>query len=70
LTAIVVSALNVLIRRRPSVFTASQLDALSGGDEFHGADTREVFGVCQTPFGDAMRESYCDPKYSRVVLQR
>ena len=51
-------------------FTASQLDALSAGDEFHGIDTRQVFGVAQTPFPDAVRESYCDPRYSRVVLQR
>lgn len=51
-------------------FTASQLDALSAGDEFHGIDTRQVFGVTQTPFEDAVRESYCDPRYSRIVLQR
>jgi len=51
-------------------FTASQLDALSAGDEFHGIDTRQVFGVAQTPFEDAVRESYCDPRYSRIVLQR
>jgi nucleoside-diphosphate-sugar epimerase len=51
-------------------FTASQLDALSAGDEFHGVDTRQVFGVAQTPFADAVRESYCDPRYSSVVLQR
>ncbi len=51
-------------------FTASQLDALSAGDEFHGVDTRQVFGVTQTRFEDAVRESYCDPQYSRIVLQR
>lgn len=51
-------------------FTASQLDALSAGDEFHGVDTREVFGVAQTPFEDAVRESYCDPRYSNIVLKR
>src|SRR5215831_8939918 len=51
-------------------FTAAQLDALSAGDEFHGIDTRRVFGVAQTPFEDAVRESYCDPAYSHIVLQR
>jgi nucleoside-diphosphate-sugar epimerase len=51
-------------------FTASQLDALSAGDEFHGVDTRRVFGVIQTPFAEAVHESYCDPRYSRVILQR
>jgi nucleoside-diphosphate-sugar epimerase len=51
-------------------FTADQLDALSAGDEFHGVDTRAVFGVAQTPFVDAVRESYCDARYSGVVLRR
>ena len=51
-------------------FTADQLKALSAGDEFHGVDTRAVFGVVQTPFEDAVRESYCDPRYSGVVLRR
>ncbi len=51
-------------------FTADQLDALSAGDEFHGVDTRAVFGVAQTPFVDAVRESYCDPQYSAIVLKR
>ena len=48
-------------------FTASQLEALSAGDEFHGIDTREVFGVTQTPFEEAIREAYCDPKFAHVV---
>jgi nucleoside-diphosphate-sugar epimerase len=51
-------------------FTASQLDALSAGDEFHGIDTQQVFGVAQTPFDAAVLESYCDSRYSRIVLQR
>lgn len=51
-------------------FTAAQLDALSAGDEFHGIDTRATFGVMQTQFEDAIRESYCDPRYSAIVLQR
>jgi nucleoside-diphosphate-sugar epimerase len=51
-------------------FTAAQLDALAAGDEFTGVDTQRVFGVTQTPFADAVRESYCDPRYSGVVLRR
>lgn len=51
-------------------FTESQLKALSAGDDFKGVDTIAAFGVKQTPFADAVRESYCDPTYSRVVLRR
>lgn len=51
-------------------FTASQLEALTAGDEFHGVDTQQVFGVRQTPFAEAVRESYCDPRYSSIVLKR
>jgi nucleoside-diphosphate-sugar epimerase len=51
-------------------FTADQLKALSAGDDFAGVDTEAVFGVRQTPFEDAIRESYCDPTYSAIVLQR
>lgn len=51
-------------------FTADQLKALSAGDDFSGVDTQAVFGVKQTPFEDAIRESYTDPRYSHIVLQR
>ncbi|WP_285405836.1 NAD-dependent epimerase/dehydratase family protein [Luteibacter sp. ME-Dv--P-043b] len=51
-------------------FTESQLKALSAGDDFKGVDTQAVFGVRQTPFADAVRESYCDPRYSAIVLKR
>lgn len=51
-------------------FTADQLTALSAGDEFHGVDTAATFNVTQTPFESAVRESYCDPRYSDVVLRR
>ena len=51
-------------------FTADQLKALSAGDEFQGVNTQATFGVTQTPFEDAVRESYCDPKYSGYVLKR
>ena len=51
-------------------FTAAQLNALAGGDEFTGVDTQTTFGVKQTPFEVAVRESYCDPRYSGIVLKR
>lgn len=51
-------------------FTADQLKALSAGDDFKGVDTESVFGVKQTPFADAVHESYCDPRYSSIVLRR
>lgn len=58
-----------LFSRKPP-FTADQLKALSAGDDFTGVDTEAVFGVRQTPFEEAVRESYCDPRYSGVVLKR
>jgi len=51
-------------------FTADQLKALSAGDDFKGVDTEAVFGVKQHAFEDAVRESYCDPRYSHVILKR
>jgi nucleoside-diphosphate-sugar epimerase len=51
-------------------FTESQLKALSAGDDFKGVDTVAEFGVKQTPFADAVRESYCDKRYSHIVLRR
>lgn len=51
-------------------FTASQLEALAAGDQFSGVDTFATFGVRQTPFDEAVRESYCDPRYSGIVLKR
>ena len=51
-------------------FTADQLKALSAGDDFTGVDTLAVFGVKQHDFETAVRESYCDPRYSHIVLKR
>ncbi|QBH02723.1 NAD-dependent epimerase/dehydratase family protein [Xanthomonas oryzae] len=51
-------------------FTADQLKALSAGDDFKGVDTQAIFGVTQTPFEEAIRESYCDQRYSHIVLKR
>jgi len=58
-----------LFTRKPP-FTADQLKALAGGDDFRGVDTLATFGVAQTPFEQAVAESYCDPRYSHVVLRR
>lgn len=58
-----------LFSRKPP-FTADQLKALSAGDDFQGIDTATVFGVIQTPFEDAVRESYCDARYSHIILRR
>lgn len=51
-------------------FTADQLKALSAGDDFKGVDTERAFGFRQTPFEEAVRESYCDPRYSHVLVHR
>lgn len=58
-----------IFSRKPP-FTADQLRALSAGDDFKGVDTQAVFGVTQTPFEDAIRESYTDPRYAHIVLKR
>lgn len=51
-------------------FTADQLKALSAGDDFTGVDTQAEFGVQQTPFEDAIRQSYVSSPYAGIVLQR
>lgn len=58
-----------LLSRKPP-FTADQLRALTAGDKFYGIDTEVTFGVRQTPFVEAIRESYCDEKYSGIILKR
>lgn len=58
-----------LFSRNPP-FTADQLKALTAGDDFRGVDTQAVFDVTQTPFEQAIRESYCDPRYNHIVLKR
>lgn len=58
-----------LFSRKPP-FTADQLKALAAGDDFSGVDTEATFGVRQTPFEQAIRESYCDPRYSQIILKR
>ena len=61
--------LYALFSRRPP-FTADQLEALAAGDDFRGVETQAAFGFRQTPFEAAIRESYCHPRYSRVLVER
>ncbi len=58
-----------LFSRKPP-FTEDQLKALAAGDDFKGVDTEAAFGFRQTPFEEAIRESYCDPRYSHVLVRR
>lgn len=61
--------LYALFSRKPP-FTADQLKALAAGDDFKGVDTEQAFGFRQTPFEEAVRESYCDARYSHVLVHR
>jgi len=53
---------------RDPPFTSAQLAALTAGDEFEVIDWPTMFEVRATPFAEAIRETYCDPRYSKVVL--
>ncbi len=57
-----------LFSRTPP-FTANQLTALTAGDYFTGVDTEKTFGIKQTPFTEAIAETFNDPRYSKVVLK-
>ncbi len=50
-------------------FTTQQLDALVADDEFELIEWWDIFGVEPTPFEDAMRETFNDPKYSNIILK-
>ena len=50
-------------------FTTQQLAALTAKDEFEVIDWPGIFGVPYTSFSDAIHETFCDPKYSKVVLE-
>jgi len=58
-----------LFDRNPP-FTASQLQALTIGDYFKGVDTQELFGIRQTPVEQAFQETFTDPRYAQVVIER
>lgn len=49
-------------------FTPSQLRALMAGDDFAGVDLEATFGVRPTPFAEAIRETFCDPRFAGVSV--
>lgn len=51
-------------------FTADQLKALTAGDEFSGVDIEPTFGFRPTLFQDAITETFTDPQYAGIILQR
>lgn len=51
-------------------FVADQLDALMAGDYFNGVDVEKTFGIKLTPFEKALEETFTDPKFSKVILER
>jgi hypothetical protein len=51
-------------------FTASQLKALTAGDDFHGVDLEATFGFRPTPVRAGLAETFGHPVYSRLVVER
>jgi nucleoside-diphosphate-sugar epimerase len=51
-------------------FTASQLEALTAGDDFSGVDIEQTFGFKPTPFSRAIQETFAHPLYSGYVVER
>ena len=51
-------------------FTASQLKALTAGDDFVGVNIEQTFGFQPTPFREGIRETFCHPEYSKYVVER
>lgn len=57
-----------LVDRDPP-FTTKQLKALSTPDIFETIDWPGIFSVTPTPLNTALRTTFQDPKYSKVVLE-
>ena len=57
-----------LVDRNPP-FTTKQLEALVIPETFEIIDWPGMFGVKSTPLVDALRETFQDPVYSKVVLE-
>jgi nucleoside-diphosphate-sugar epimerase len=57
-----------LFDRNPP-FTASQLKALTAGDEFEVIDWEGIFGIKATVFANAVDETFNDPVYSQIALE-
>ncbi len=49
-------------------FTTSQLKALTAKDEFELIPWDEIFEITATPFSEAIQETFCDKRYSNIVL--
>ncbi len=49
-------------------FTTRQLEALVTPDVFELIDWPTIFGVRPTPLAEALNATFCDPTYSKVVL--
>ena len=60
--------LYALFDRNPP-FTASQLQALVIDELFEDNDWEERFEVRATPLDEALRQTFCHPRYSDVVLE-
>jgi nucleoside-diphosphate-sugar epimerase len=51
-------------------FTASQLKALTAGDDFTGVDIEATFGFKPTPVREGLVETFTHPVYSKYVVER
>lgn len=51
-------------------FTASQLKALTAGDDFSGVDVEATFGFKPMCLRDALEETFRHPVYSKYVVER
>lgn len=54
---------------RDPPFTTAQLEALVTREDFPVIDWPQIFTVTPTPFTTALRETFTDPRYSRIVLE-
>jgi nucleoside-diphosphate-sugar epimerase len=54
---------------RDPPFTTKQLEALVTPDVFEVIDWPGIFGVKATPLRTALEQTFCDPVYSRIVLE-
>jgi nucleoside-diphosphate-sugar epimerase len=54
---------------RDPPFTTKQLEALVTSDIFEVVDWPSIFGVKATPLRTALEQTFCDPVYSKIVLE-
>jgi nucleoside-diphosphate-sugar epimerase len=59
--------INAVFDKNPA-FTSRQLEALVTPDVFEVIDWPRIFGVRATPLQEALERTFCDPVYSKVVL--